>query len=66
MLSSEVRLWHKADIPTSSRDVRFWGQSGHEPTLTTVQRRGDVPTVVWADRAGHMAKSHLKLVTPTT
>jgi integrase len=48
----------QADTPTSSRDVRFWGQSGHEPTLTTVQRRGDVPTVVWADRAGHMAKSH--------
>jgi hypothetical protein len=26
---ADVRLWHKADIPTGSTDVRFWGKSGH-------------------------------------
>ena len=23
------RLWHKADMPTRSNDVRSWEQSGH-------------------------------------
>ena len=27
-LWANVRFWHKADIPTRSTDVRFWGPSG--------------------------------------
>jgi hypothetical protein len=26
---SNVRMWPKADVPSSYADVRFWGQSGH-------------------------------------
>jgi hypothetical protein len=25
-----VAFWHKADIPIRLRNVRFWGQSGHD------------------------------------
>jgi hypothetical protein len=28
---SDVRYWHKADILVMLSDVRFWGQSGHQP-----------------------------------
>ena len=26
---ANVRYWHKADIPSCTANVRFWGQSGH-------------------------------------
>jgi len=26
---SNVRFWHKADIETAPRNVRFWANSGH-------------------------------------
>src|SRR5215471_7049411 len=28
-ITANVCFWHKADIPTRSTNVRFWGQSGH-------------------------------------
>jgi hypothetical protein len=30
-----VGLWHKADIPTGSTNVRFWGYSGHRAEKRT-------------------------------
>jgi hypothetical protein len=28
-MKRNVRYWHKADIETALRNVRFWGNSGH-------------------------------------
>jgi hypothetical protein len=28
-INRNVRYWPKADIPTPSSNIRFWGQSGH-------------------------------------
>src|SRR5262249_28737146 len=28
-----VRYWHKADMPTRSIDVCFWGESGHHADI---------------------------------
>ena len=29
---SNVRFWHKADMPNALTMFHFWGQSGHGPT----------------------------------
>jgi hypothetical protein len=28
-VTRNVRLWHKADMPVTLNDGRFWGQTGH-------------------------------------
>jgi hypothetical protein len=33
LVLSDVRYWHKADIPTVAANVRFWGNGGHYPEV---------------------------------
>jgi hypothetical protein len=33
LIATDVRYWPKADIPSCTAHVRFWGESGHDPGL---------------------------------
>jgi hypothetical protein len=34
MHQRDVRFWPKADMPTPSSNVCYWGESGHGPDMT--------------------------------
>jgi len=42
--TTNVRFWHKADIPTVFHDVRFRGQSGHRSDF---EMSADDPERTW-------------------
>jgi hypothetical protein len=37
LASRHVCFWHKADVPPMLTNVRFRGQSGHQPTWSKLQ-----------------------------
>ena len=38
-VSAHVRYWHKADMLIATRNVRYWGNSGHYPEIKNLIRR---------------------------
>jgi hypothetical protein len=53
--NADVRFWHKADIPITRANGRYWGKSGH---------RGLMPSCLLLTQSGHSSPYALKAIPP--